>query len=252
MYPMAVSGGASGAIFGILGVLLAASIWGMRSNSNLAVPLVALKRLGPTSGVFILSNMAGGGLAIVPEIVGLLVGLMYGVTLTRGIVDRKPAIRRVAGVMATTLLMVAALAVPLRGIDDVRPELDRLVRLEAQTARVYDDAVPRLRKGLMSAEALAQLVEKGIISELRAADTRLQALDRVPAEHRSLVSAAAKYLRLRDESWRLRAEGLRQMTMVKLQTSVVTLRKAESTERAALEALEELRPATGPALQPDR
>ena len=88
----------------------------------------------------------------------------------------------------------------------------------------------------MSAEALAQVIDRSIMPELQAARARLKALEGVPPEHQALVAGAEEYLRLRDESWRFRAEGLRR-------TNMLRLRQAENAERISLEALHRIRSA---------
>ena len=65
---------------------------------------------------------------------------------------------------------------------------------------------------------------------------RLKTLGRVPPEHQPLLASAEEYLRLRDESWRLRAAALHK-------SSMPALRKAETAERASLQAFERLKPA---------
>ncbi len=64
----------------------------------------------------------------------------------------------------------------------------------------------------------------------------MKALDGVPAVHQPLVAQAEEYLRLRDESWRLRADGLRKLNLL-------TLRQADDRERAALQIMKGLRTA---------
>jgi hypothetical protein len=109
------------------------------------------------------------------------------------------------------------------------------VDLEDRTSRAYKAAVDQFKLGAMTAEALAQVINRTIMPELQAARSRLKALAGVPPEHQPLVAHADEYLRLRDESWRLRADGLHQANML-------TLRKAESAERQSLEAFERIRP----------
>jgi membrane associated rhomboid family serine protease len=265
MHPLAVSTGASGAIFGIYGLFLASMIWSMRSDSTVVIPLAALKKVSPAAAVFILYNMASGGLDMAAELAALLVGLIYGAVLAKGVGARKPTARRVAIAMTTTMVIAAAAVIPLRGIDDVRPDIDRLITIEDRTASAYESALGRFRKRRMSAGELAQFVDQTIIPELQAAEARFRAVDKVPPEHQALMAAAEKYLRLRDESWRLRAEGLRKMHMVTLpetagsertteerrlvqveglrQTSIVAFRHAETAERASLDALRTIRSA---------
>jgi rhomboid family protein len=265
LHPLDVSGGASGAVFGIYGLFVASMIWSRRSDSTVVIPLATLKKISPAAAVFIVYNMVGGGLDIAAELAALLVGLVYGAVLARGVGDRKPAARRVGGAVAAAMVIAAVSVVPLRGLDDVRPEVDRLITIEDRTASAYESGLGRFRKRRMSAAELAQLVDQAIIPELQLADARLRALDRVPPEHRALMAAADKYLQLREESWRVRAEGLRRMHMVTLpvaggseraaeerrivqveglrQTSIIAFRHADVTERAALEALRAIRAA---------
>jgi hypothetical protein len=141
----------------------------------------------------------------------------------------------------------------------------RVVGVEDRTASAYQTAVDRFKKGRISAEALALMIDRTIIPELEAAGTRLKALDRVPHEQQPLVAAAQDYVRLRFESWRLRAEGLRKTDVLahradgrgeqasneswrlgaeaRHRANLVLLGKAEETELASLEALHTIRPA---------
>lgn len=263
-YPVAVSVGASGAIFGIYGLLLASLIWGVLQRSTVTIPLIALKRLGPAAAVFVLYNVTTDGLGGAAEVAGLVAGFVCGLIL-RGLGDRKPSARQVAAVMTAAFVIVVASAVRLRGIADVRPEIKRIIAVEDRTVRAYRDAADRFKKGGMAAEALVQLIDRTIVPELQAADARLKALDRVPHEYQPLVAGAEEYLRLREESWRLRAEGLRKNDMLTLReaertesasdesrrrraealhrANLFVLGKAETTERASLQALERIKPA---------
>jgi hypothetical protein len=62
----------------------------------------------------------------------------------------------------------------------------------------------------------------------------LLAIRGVPAQHRPIVASADEYLRLRQDSFRLRLEGLRK-------SSMKTLQQAEVKEIAAREALEKVK-----------
>ncbi len=278
-YPMAVSLGASGAIFGLYGLLLASAAWtaihrpsapvdapqpaslstfGFRDtpqtdhtetaeagqqddllnateNAGVTVTLAAARRLAPMAAVFLLYNLVSGGLGSGAEIAGFAAGFICGVVLTRGVSASTPPVPRVAITMAVTVVVAIASAVPLRGVADVRPEISRVLAVEESTARVYQGAVAQFKLGTVSAEALAQLIERKITPELHAMQARLKTLGRVPPEHQPLLASAEEYLKLRDESWRLRAAALHK-------SSMPALRKAETAERASLEAFERLKP----------
>ena len=247
--PMAMSIGASGAIFGLYGLLLASWIWGMRHRSDVTIPLRAATRLVPAAVVFILYNLANDSVGTAAEFTGLFVGLVCGAILTRGVNDRKPAARRVAHVVAAAAVMAVLSAIPLRGVTDVKPELERTVAAEARMAGAYQKAAERFKSGGMTADALALLIDRTIIPDLQITDARLKALVGVPEEHQPLVATAEEYVRLRSESWRLRSEWLRNSGKAPLRGSESaqhrangrTIGRAEETQRAALAALEKIR-----------
>ena len=264
-YPLAVSMGASGAVFGLYGLLIASCVWGEFYPSSMTIPLITLKRLVPTAALFILYNLASESLPFTAELGGLFVGLVSGLVLARGVGESTPADRQVGTVMGVLAAIAVAFAIPLRGIADVRPEIERLISVEDRTATDYKAAVDRFKTGRINADALVQMIDSTIMPELEAADARLKALGRVPAEHQPLVASAEEYLRLRDESWRLRAEGLRNINMpvprtlgkgdrtanqslrlraeARYRTDLRTRAKAEETERASLVAFKKMRSA---------
>jgi membrane associated rhomboid family serine protease len=230
--PVDVTVGSSGAIFGMYGLLIASAVWSLFHRSTVTIPLKALRRLIPAAALFLLYN----GLQSRPDHAGFLVGFACGVLLARGISDRKPAVRRVAVAMGVTAAIAIAAAVPLRGVTDARPEMARVIAVEDRTAGAYDSMRDRFTQGRIGAEKLIAVIDRTIMPELQEARTRLKALDGVPEVHQPLVAQAEEFLRLRDESWRLRADGLRTLNLL-------TLRKADDRERAALQIMKGLRAA---------
>jgi hypothetical protein len=163
--------------------------------------------------------------------------------------------------MATIAIV---LAFPLRGIADVRPEIARVLDIEGHTVPGYRAAEALAWKGQIDATTLASLIEANIMPELRTASDRLIALKGVPSEHQQLIADAKEYLRLRYDSWRLRAQGLRrtaaplkrdrkdagmaadarwrERAATEHRATQVMLGRAEGTERASLEMLARLKP----------
>lgn len=236
LHPMDVSVGPSGAVFGIYGFLAATSIWGMQRSTGVTIPLHTVRSFAPAAALFLLYSILGAGLQLEAELAGFATGLVSGLVLTREVAERKPAPRRLAGAVAVTFVVAAAIAIPLHGITDVRPEIEWIVRLEEGTAARYDAAVERFRKGVISAAELATVIERTIVPELESARARLTVLGRVPREHQALLARAQEFLRLRDASWRMRADALEQGNMA-------VLREADRVELTSLQALEDLKPA---------
>jgi membrane associated rhomboid family serine protease len=271
-YPIDLSVGASASICGLLGLLAATSTWLQRQRSEVRLPLIVLQRLAAVSAVFVVWNLFNGDMPLRAETSGFIVGAIAGLVLT-GRVDRAhPPVRRVAAAAALAALLAIAFAIPVRGIADVRPEVAGLVALEQRTAAAYDSAVEQFRKGRMSGEAVAQMVAGAIVPALQAADAHLKDVRYVPAIHAPLVTDARDYLRLRTQSWQLRAEGLRTMgrapdaagsladpiasarrrarATASYRATTLTLAKAEAAERASLAALERTRQETSGASKP--
>jgi membrane associated rhomboid family serine protease len=262
-YPLSVSVGASGAVFGLYGLLLASASWGWLRSSDVTIPLPVLKWLAPSVAVFVLYCLTSDSLGIKSEFIALVAGFVSGLVVARRAGDRKPAVPIVSATMAAMLVIAIACAGLLHGITDVRPEIDGVVALEDRTARAYQTARDGFGKGRVTSEALAQLIDGTILPEFQAADRRLKAIHGVPHEQAGLVADAERYLELRSESWRLRAEGLRSDMMhsgrqaereqppsdansrVRAEkrhtASMLISGRVESTERASLEALHRVR-----------
>ena len=236
-HPVDVSTGASGAVYGIYGLLVVSCAWGLVRRSPVTVPLRAFKTLAPPAALFIAYNAATRGFANGPDLAGLLTGVVAGFAIASRFNEEQAPAGRVATVMGVCAVVILACVFPLRGLANVRPEIDRLVSLEDQTARSYDSAVALFQKGRINRSALAQVIDRTILPELEKAAARLQALRRVPQEQQSLVASAEEYLRLRDQSWRLRAEALQKSNMA-------TLRQADRREQASLELFERVKAAT--------
>jgi membrane associated rhomboid family serine protease len=250
-HPMATSVGASGAVFGLYGLLLASSIRAIGHRSSVTIPLTTVKMLLPAAAVFILYNLTNDSLGSGAELTGLLAGVVCGAVLTKDVNDQKPAAGRVAPVAAAAIVIAVLSAIPLSGIADVKPELERTTAAEDRMAGAYRTARERFKTGRMTAEALALLIDRTIIPDLRVTSARLKALAAVPEEHQPLVANAEEYVRLRSESWRLRSEWLRKSSQSPRRGSEAaqysanqrTIGQAEEKERAALEVLETIRPA---------
>ena len=232
--PLAVSTGASGAMFGIYGLLVALVIRGILRRSPLTIPRRHLRRLAIPAAVFVLYEMWTGGPQWTAGLATFVVGFALGLALTRQVAARKPSAPRVLSVAATAVTIAIVVAVPLIGTIDVRPEIGRLTAAEARTTEAYRRATEQFTRGAIKTEGLAQLIERTIIPDLQAVRRGLPAAGGVLPQQQPLIASADEYLRLRCESWSLRAVALHQ-------SNQRLLRDADQKERVSLDALEKTR-----------
>ena len=233
--PVTVIAGGSPAIFGLYGLLIASWTWGTVQRATTTVRLRTVARLAPGATAFVLYHTAARGVIGAPEQMGLAVGFICGLALARCASEVKPPADRIAATAAVTACLAFVTAVPLRGVADVRPEIEQLVTIEKRLSADYDRAVDEFKAGRADRQSLVQFIERSILPEQEASRRRIMALDRVPLEHRPLINSADIYLRLRGEAWRLRAAALRR-------SNSAMLREADQREQAALDALRTITP----------
>ena len=229
---------ASGPVLGMYGLLFVTWIWTIVRGSSVTIPLSVAARLAPVAAVFVLYKLATG-LGNVAALAPLVCGLVGGIVVAREVTERTPHIRGLAKAMASVVVVVAlyaaaALFRPVNEAVDVRPEIERVIAVEARTAGLYDKEVIRFRKGRITSAALVDVIDRSIVPELRAAAARLRKLQNLSPEQQRLIAAAETFLKMRDESWQLRAAALHN-------SDLKALRNADSKEQASREAFNQLK-----------
>jgi len=234
--PLTVHVGTSAPVFAFYGLLAAHVVRGTLRRSVITISRRGLARLAPVAGLFAVYYFSSGGTAWRAGLAVFVVGFAIGLALTRGVAERTPRPLRVIPLAAVTTSMAMALVTPLQGMTDVRSEVARLFAVEDHIAARYRAATAQFTRGTIKADVLAQLIERSIVPEIEAARRQLRATNGVPPRQQALVADADEYLRLRGESWKLRADALHKSNMR-------LLRDADERARASAAMLEKLRPA---------
>jgi rhomboid protease GluP len=254
--PLGLSAGATGALLGVFGLMLGAAGRVFLVTRTPLMPFESAKPLAPLAGFFLLHALAAARMPFKAELASLVTGIIAGFVLSGGLKEGKPPVKRVGRVLATAGAIALVCAVLLRGLDDGRPEIASIAELEKRIAGEYDAQIGRYRAGNSSGEQLIRMIQQTFVPELQAAQDRLEQLDRVPNDQRTSLDRANEYLHQRQESWRLRVDGLRHRAVLEarqsgrnrpvsdtrrpsqlLESSAAALRDAETAERNALAAL---------------
>ena len=243
VFPVEVSVGAAGAVAGIYAFMMAVSLWGVSQRPRLIIPLLTFKGLAICGGLFVAYSWVTGAAAVV--VVGFAVGMMTGLVVSRGVNTRRTPNVRMAATVATMSCIAIVTAVPLRGITDARRDIAAVVETERNTASAFRTALEDYTAGRMTDQALADVIDRVIVPEIRYVSERLSLVDRttVPQDQLPLVTQAEQYLMLRAESWALRANALRSGKM-----SILWI--ADKKEAQSLEAFRTLQRGTRTAGRP--
>jgi membrane associated rhomboid family serine protease len=228
--PLAVNAGASGAIFGMYGLGIATMAWGLLQRPRMVVPRGVLKLLGWSALVFLVYNIPSGLVVLRAELTALVAGALCGAVMGAGVGAHLVPGRRSAAMVTAALVITIAAAVRLHGMTDVRPDIERMRATDERTAATFRAAATQFALGRTNEKAMVTLIEREIIPALQREQPSLDSGARVPDDQQALKADASVYLRLRIESWRLRAAAFRKASMA-------TLRQAEIKEAAARDLL---------------
>jgi membrane associated rhomboid family serine protease len=229
-YPMEVSAGASGSVAGLYGLAGATAIWGLSQQPALRVPWGVLKWLLIVAFIFFGHGALSGIVTIEAELTGFAVGALCGIVLGRGVSRHPIPFRRSIAVAAATLALATAIAVPLHGTTNVRPDIDRMMATDEEMSAKFRGAATQLALGRTSEKAIIALIEGDIVPALQAERSRLLPRGRVLDEQQDLINAANAYVQLRIDGWQLRAAAFRK-------GSLAMLRQADSKEGGARDFL---------------
>ena len=230
----AVTCGASGALFGIYGLLVATVVCGYLRSPRIPTSMQVVKRVAAGGVICVGYTWLTDHLGLAAELAGMASGMTAGLVIARGVAQTKPAVARAALVSVATLVFAVASVAAVEPVIDARPKLAQVGQLEARTAASYTAAVAEFTAGRMPPTTLAGVIDRTILPALKIERNRVTALRGVAREQEPMLVALRQYFHLREESWHRRAEGLRRANMA-------MLRSAERTEREALDALQRAR-----------
>jgi len=207
-HPMTVSAGASGAIFGIYGALIA---YLLRQRGS--IPTVMLQSLQRAAVTFVILNVVVGlrakGIDMAAHGGGLLGGLVVGLFISRPLADDPGRLKQQAarvGAAALAVVVLLTLLLPKRA--DLAAELAAFQQVEERVLLAYNDAIRKSAAGQLSDDDVASVVERDVLPPWRAFQQRLAALKHVAPEQQPMARQLSDYLAARERAWTKTAEAL--------------------------------------------
>ena len=238
----AVSGGASGAIFGVYGALL---VWLWRARHR--VHPTDFRWLFGGAAVFSAASMGLGlfipGIDNAAHIGGLLSGALWGVMLEGGLTPgRAPVDRHIRGVAAAVHGVVVAVLVFHIPAPDYRWQEELQARTEVREFIAADERISKRWQAILNAgsrrdasfEQLAGRIESDVALEYQPSFEQLSALNLDPAAPSAVsVEVLKKYAQLRSEAAHELAEGLRTNDRRRIDRALDMARRAPYLARDA-------------------
>jgi len=232
--PFVVSAGASGAIFGLYGGLLAFLVRhrAMQQHASLAA-------LRTNTLAFLGYNLVYGfiqqGIDMAAHLGGLAGGFVCGFVLTPSLTfvghSRRQGRSVLVGVVGLGLII--GLSDLLPRAEDVEARLQQFASLDTAILATFNRAITQLQQGKLSEAEVVRILEQEVLPPWRAqreALHQLTMLSRLPARQQRLVATLVEYMTARQEGWELLREGLQRH-------DPRTLKRANEKQRQADEVI---------------
>jgi membrane associated rhomboid family serine protease len=227
-HPTTASAGASGAIFGLYGALLAFLLRYQNEVSS-----EALAPLWKGALVFVGYNVLYGlfrpDIDMAAHLGGLAAGFAVGLFLVQprsqeegsGLGGRS---------LAAILLGVATVIVTLAGVpqpDDWQGELKRLSEVETKARATYNASLDKWKADQLTDKQFIATLENEVLPKWRAEREALAKMSRLSKDQMRLAWSLMRYMAAQEESWKLLAEGVRTDDMDKIKRSGEKSKEAE-------------------------
>ncbi len=235
----AVSGGASGAVFGVYGALLAC-LWIERQR----VHPVEFRWLFGAAAIFAVANVIFGllvqGIDNAAHLGGLFSGMVAGVALLPASphpYGRRRSASRIAAAVYALAVIALVVAIPppsyrwreeLQAREEIRRFLDDDRRIAERWQKILDEG----KQGNATFDELAGQIDTDVTREYRESFEQLSALHLAPAAPSTpALDALKKYTQLRSAASQSLAEALRQKDPARIRAALEMAHRAPETAR---------------------
>ncbi|HQX52688.1 MAG TPA: rhomboid family intramembrane serine protease [Planctomycetaceae bacterium] len=219
--PHGISAGASGAVFGVAGTLLGFVVL-RRDTMPVEVRGALLKSMAK---FLILNSVIGISVAHIDMAAhlggffgGVICGLILSQPLATGILAKRK-FRNLATCMgASVLLPIGIMALP-SAPPDVEAEMQRLGKVEQEIYDLVNTSQDLAAKDIIDDNQFADRIEQQVLPRWSKYSEDIEALSKQKHVNEDYFSRLITYTQLREKSWRVLVEGLREQDRDKLQES---------------------------------
>ncbi len=231
--PDVVSAGASGAVFGVYGALIAVIV-----REGKSIPRVRLERLTRSAAGFVIYNVLYGarikGIDMAAHFGGLATGFLCGLALARPIrASERTSWPNVAGVMAlAAVLLFGGPRLLPHARADAQAELERFEQVEKDCFDRYNGALKDVREHRLDPAGLADRIEKEVLPPWQEARRRIEALADLPPEVAARMAKIVEYMKKREEAWTTFARGARASDNALMEKGSALQKEAEALAKS--------------------
>ena len=233
--PFVVSAGASGAVFGVYGGLLA---FLLRHRGSIPAPV--LQPLMRSTLIFVGLNVVYGfqvkGIDVAAHAGGFVGG--FAATLAVGVPLNirlgRAALLREGALLALTVALVFFVPGRLPRVPDLQAELTAFDAVERTAIATYNEAL-KADKGLSDVE-IARVIDEKVLppwQQFAARWQQMTGLPRLPSAHKEQFTKIARYMDLRGRGWARFSEALRTNDQKKADEAVALQKESERVFRSA-------------------
>lgn len=217
--PVGISAGASGAVFGTAGALLGFVV--LRSDT---IPAAVRNQMLKSMATFLILNLVVG--MSVPQIDmaahvggfigGIICGLILSQPLTLGILAKRKFRNLITVMAAAVILPLAFFALPKAPID-INSEMQRLSLVENEIYDTFNVDQRLAATGGIDHVEFADRIESNVLPAWIELREDVESLSTLEYADKGFMEKLLRYLRSREENWRLLIQGLREQDDSKIQ-----------------------------------
>jgi len=217
-HPAALSAGASGAVFGTAGALLGFVV--LRRDT---FPDGVRNQMLKSMATFVILNLVVG--MSIPQIdmaahaggfaAGVLCGLILSQPLSAEIIARR-RFKNLIVIMAAAIILPFVIATLPEALPDISARMQRLSLAENEICNTFNTDQAEASRGVIDQNEFADRIEENVIPPWINLREEVEGFSDLENADKNYLEILVRYIRCREESWKLLVQGLREQDEAKI------------------------------------